>query len=83
MITLLIGLAVVGFVIFCFILYWVAIIALFCIGVLFLSWACLFTYFFNEPYLALPCAVFATVLTLWVFAAYSEHGDRKKASGNF
>ena len=78
--ALLIGLAIVGLAIFFFILYWMMMAALIGIGVLFLFWVYLFTYFFTDPYIALPCAVIATGLSIWAFVAYTNKSDKKKAS---
>ena len=82
MITLLIGLAVVGFAIFCFFLYWMAMMILGGIFITFLFWLYLFSYYFMEPYNVL-FAVVATGLVILAFAAYGERSDRKKASGDF
>lgn len=82
MIALLIGLVIAGFALFCFILYWAVVIALFAVGAVFLFWTYLFIDYFKEPYIALPCAVVATLLTLWAFGAYTDYSDRKKAMGD-
>jgi hypothetical protein len=76
------GIGVVGFAIFCFMLYWDTVIVSIGIGIAFLFWTLLFTCFFNEPYIAFPCAVIATGLTLWAFGAYGERSDKNKASGD-
>jgi len=57
-------------------------IALIGIGVVFLFWFYLFTQFFTDPYIALPCAVIATGLAMWAFVAFTDKSDKKNASGN-
>jgi len=82
LIAILFGLAIAGFAIFCLVLYWMLMIALIGISVLFLFWFYLFTYFFTDSAIALPCAVIATGLAIWAFVAYTNKSDNKKASGN-
>jgi len=82
LLAILFGLAIAGFAIFCLVLYWMLMIALIGIGVLFLFWFYLFTYFFTDPSIALPCAVIATGLAIWAFVAYTNKSDKKNASGN-
>lgn len=50
------------------------------IFIAFIFWLYLFSYFFTEPYNVL-CAVIATGLVIWAFAAYCNKSDNKKAGG--
>ncbi len=70
--AILMGIAVGCFALFCFILYWMMMAMLLALGLVFLFWAYLFTHFLIDPYIALPCAVVATILTIYGFSMLSN-----------
>ena len=82
-VAILIGLAVAGFVIFCFILYWMMMAALIALGVLLFFWYWVFIDIFNGQFIAVPSAIIATCLTIWVFVALIDKSDKKKTRGYY
>lgn len=51
--------------------YWIILATLFLIGIVFVFWVFVFAYLSGDPYVGGICAVFATVLTLWLYDLYS------------
>jgi hypothetical protein len=70
--ALLIGLGIGFLVIAGFIAYWMIMLTLIILGAVFVFWAFVFSYFFNDPYIGGICSVFATGLSLWAYGAYSN-----------
>lgn len=78
LLALIVGLAIAGFALFCFVLYWAMMVILIGLGLVFLFWLYTFIHFFPDEYIAFPCAVVATGLTVWAFVAFTEYSDNKK-----